>query len=304
MDRWDDEATARQVAVDEAGWRRRLRLRQARWRDEQGLPIGLHTPPGREPYELGSRLAMPHAEEHLSNYLTDTIRSAVREELDTSAEHGKLYGRPRIFDDLLSSQPLCFNLFGELAADLRLATAVCSHLWPLDVTEVTAVRFEHSPGRSDERYLGTRTAFDVYIEHRRPDGGEGFLGIEVKYHEDLTGKGAEVRARVEQVASQSGVFHDASEGELRRNPLQQLWYDHLLALSMLQTDERWASGRFVLLHPVANQACYRASARYQDHLRDASSFQRLTLEEFVGAVTLYTDADWATEFDRRYLRDR
>ena len=99
-------------------FQRRARLLQALWREEQGLPVGEHR--GRR---LGSRLAMPAAKEELSNYLTDTIRAVVRAEvLDAARGQGKLYGQPRIFNDLLSSQPLCFNLFGELQQDLPLAS--------------------------------------------------------------------------------------------------------------------------------------------------------------------------------------
>ena len=102
------------------GFQQRARLMQALWREEQGLPVGDHR--GRP---LGSRLDMPRAEQQLENYLTDTIRDVVRREvLDPERSAGKLYGRPRIFNDLLSSQPLCFNLFGELQQDLDLATRV------------------------------------------------------------------------------------------------------------------------------------------------------------------------------------
>jgi len=50
---------------------------------------------------------MPRAEERLEAYLTPHIREAVKREVvpdDKSA--GKLYGRPRIFENLLSSQPI------------------------------------------------------------------------------------------------------------------------------------------------------------------------------------------------------
>jgi hypothetical protein len=64
-------------------WQRRLRLRQAVWREAQGLPIGEHRS-GTGSRPLGSRLAMPAAEEHLSNYLSPTIREVVRDELSSS----------------------------------------------------------------------------------------------------------------------------------------------------------------------------------------------------------------------------
>ena len=86
---------------------------------------------------------MPWAEESLANYLTDTIRAVVRREVTPEAQG--LYGYPRIYDNLLSSQPLCFNLFAELQQDLGLATLVLRDLLGEKVLEVTDLRFEYSP---------------------------------------------------------------------------------------------------------------------------------------------------------------
>jgi len=98
-------------------FQRTVRLRQAMWREKQGYPIGLH-----RDQPLGTRLQMPDAKNHLWNYLTDSIRDVVRAEvLGARRGDGKLFGEPRIFNDLLSSQPLCFNLFGELKRNLTLA---------------------------------------------------------------------------------------------------------------------------------------------------------------------------------------
>jgi len=126
-------------------FQRTVRLRQALWREKRGYPIGLH-----RGVPLGTRLLMPGAEEHLWNYLTDGIRDVVRAEvLDPRWSEGKLFARPRIFDDLLSSQPLCFNLFGELKRDLGLASRVLGRLAPSRVKTVHRIEFEHSPGRGD-----------------------------------------------------------------------------------------------------------------------------------------------------------
>ena len=52
-----------QVAIgSDRRWQARLRLLQALWREEQGLPIGSYTPQGGGPTPLGSRLVMPDAE--------------------------------------------------------------------------------------------------------------------------------------------------------------------------------------------------------------------------------------------------
>jgi hypothetical protein len=210
------------VVAGDRPWQRRLRLLQSIWREEQGLAPGTHPRGAADGRLLGSRLALPAAERDLSNYLTDAIKQVVREELDSPAtrDEGKLFSEPRIYDDLLSSQPLCFNLFAELKADLDRATALGRHLWPDRVDRVTRIEFEHSPGRDDETYLGNRTAFEAYLEHTTPDGGEGFVAIEVKYHESLEVSAAENRDRISQVARASDSFDDASLTALRTPPLQ------------------------------------------------------------------------------------
>ena len=107
---------------------------------------------------------MPWAEQTLANYLTDRVKQVVRHEvMDKSKSQGKLFSRPRIFNDLLFSQPLCFNLFGEMRHDLSLATAVFNDITSGRVRTVTSVEFEESPGRGDSRYTGDNSAFDVFV---------------------------------------------------------------------------------------------------------------------------------------------
>ena len=104
--------------VDKSDFQQRARILQSLWREEKGYPIGKQHD---RPY--GARLGMPWAKETLSNFMTETAKQAVRNEvLDPIRSKGKLYGKPRIYDNLLSSQPLCFNLFASLQQDLTLAT--------------------------------------------------------------------------------------------------------------------------------------------------------------------------------------
>ena len=126
---------------------------------------------------------MPLAQENLMNFLTPNIKEVVRKEVqDPQRAQGKLYGRPRIYNNLLSSQPLCFNLFGELCLDLNLATKTIREMSNGRVDCIVGIDFEYSPGRGDKRYLGDKSAFDVYIRYKTKNGGQGFIGIEVKYH--------------------------------------------------------------------------------------------------------------------------
>ena len=285
--------------TSDSAFQRKLRAHQSAWREQNGLPIGSYR--GRP---LGSRVAMPFAREHLANYLTPTIREAVRREV-IDAVHGqeKLYSAPRIFDDLLSSQPLCFNLFGELQADLDAATAVGRHLWPSRVDIVTAIEFEWSPGRGDPEYLGNRSAFDVVLFTTTPSGRLGFIGIEVKYHENLRVAAATHRSRYDVVATAAACFDARRMPDLRKPPLQQIWLDHLLALSMLQANDGYDDGLFVFLYPAGNDRCAAVSASYADCLTDDRTFQRLILEDVVAGLRATSDAPWITPFADRYVVD-
>lgn len=276
-------------------FQREARLLQALWRERNELPVGSH---GGQP--LGSRLAMPFAETTLANYLTDGIRDVVRAEvLDRSASAGKLYARPRIFNDLLSSQPMCFNIFGELQLDLELATAALQPLHS-DIGRVQAIRFEHSPGRGDAKYTGDRSAFDVFVEYTATDGARGFLGIEVKYHEALKDKAASHKPRYDEVADQMACFNPASRQRLRSQPLQQIWRDHLLAGSLLLAGD-FDRGSFVFLYPSRNERCRAAVASYAEALTEANTFQTWTLEAVVEALKAATVARWVHALEGRYL---
>ena len=285
-------------AVDGVGdtFRRRARILQSMWRSARGYEAGEHR--GRR---LGSRLLMPWAQTSLANYLTDTVRSVVRAEvLDPRRSVGKLYGKPRIFCDLLSSQPLCFNLFGELQQDLPLATDVLRDITERRVAEVTAIEFEHSPGRGDPDYLGDRSAFDIYVEFLTPAGGSGFIGIEVKYHEDLKGKAAGHKALYDQRADEMGCFRPECRAVLHEMPLQQVWRDHLLAGRVRQKDD-FEDGFFVFLYPRDNAFCVDAVDRYRACLTPTGTFDSWTLEQVAAAIKRHTAEPWIDLFVDRYL---
>lgn len=282
--------------TDKLDFQWRARLQQSLWRQEQGLSAGTYRGKIR-----GARLVMPLAQKSLANYLTSNIREVVRQEVeDPIKAKGKLYGRPRIYDNLLSSQPLCFNLFAELKRDLSLATQVLSAITEGRVTAVTGIEFEYSPGRGDERYTGDRSAFDVYVRYQNKVGGEGFIGIEVKYHEGLGDPVADHRPRYDELALEMGCFHQDRITRLKQKPLQQIWRDHLLVGSHRLVDN-FEDGFFVFLYPKDNTACAEAVAAYTECLNDSLSFVPWTLEQFVEILMQHSESDWIKSFWNRYL---
>ena len=280
-------------------FQRRARLLQALWREARGLPRGER----RDGSPLGSSLPVKYASENCVNLMTDAARAAGKRELQAKARGSKqLIDADRLWANLLSSQPLAFNLFAELEADSGLATKVLRELWPTRVAMVSKVAFEYSPGRSDPKYTGDKTAFDVYVEHTTPRGGRGFIGIEVKYHEALNDAEVDHRARYDEVTRAMGCFKSDRLSGLKRKPIEQIWRDHMLAGSMLlDRDAGWEDGLYVFLHPEDNEPCRRAAQLYADYLTDARTFEAITLERVVDAIIASTDATWIRDVRDRYL---
>lgn len=284
------------VSTDDA-FQRRARLLQAMWRVENKLAIGERSPG----VPLGSRLPLDAARESAANFMTAGAKTAVTETLAERGS-GKLIEEDRLFANLLSSQPLCFNLFGELRRDKELATRVMRVLYPGRVDAVESVQFEYSPGKSNPQYTGDRSAFDVFLEHTTPRGGRGFIGFEVKYHEGLNDDPSAHRPRYDEVAAGMECFRSDKRAALRDKPLQQLWRDHLLAGSMLSADaDRWETGLYVFLHASGNTRCTRAVERYRECLSNTSTFDSLTIERLLDVLEACDAGDWVARVRDRYF---
>jgi PD-(D/E)XK nuclease superfamily len=282
--------------VDKNDFQRRARILQAIWRTEQDLPIGQLVGKPR-----GAMLAMPWAKETLANFMSDEVRQVVRETLDGGKrQKGSLILEKRMYDNLLSSQPMVFNLFVPLQHDLQVATSVFAKMLPGRCARVTKIAYEYSPGRGDRRYTEDNSAFDACVWFDTPGGKPGFVGIEVKYHENLNDKAGKHRPRYDEVAEAMGCFVPGSHTQLRCKPLQQIWRDHLLSGAYRMVDG-FADGLFVYLSPAGNPACNDAVAKYQNCLTVQDTFEHWSLESFVDTVKANTSASWIRDFVDRFL---
>lgn len=286
-------------------FKRRARLHQALWRERKEIRIGsqpIRPTKGEDPRPLGSRINMRDAYRDGSNFLGEPVRRAVESRLSRPERH-QMLSRDRLYCDLLSSMPMCFNLFGWLHDDVALATEAVKALWPDAPGRVKAVRFEWSPGRADPDYLENRSAFDAAFELALDDGNRGIIGIETKYHEHCKPERKpkkDRRDRYETVTRNSGEFKPHALRAILGTDLQQIWLDHLLALSMLQhTGETWCWARFVLVYPRRNPSFSNAGTRYSELLSEPRTFELRTLESILAAGAL--SHDQASAFRKRYL---
>ena len=158
-------------------FRRRLRYHQAHWREATRAPhrLAAHRTaarrrPGATRREPPPARLRPRDRRELSHR-----RSPRRGEGPNvlSIEPHQSFDHQRLWADLLSSEALAFNLFGDLAADLELADRAVHAWWPDTPGTVREVRFAHSPGRFDPAFLNSLRAFDaaVVLDLGRRDAG-------------------------------------------------------------------------------------------------------------------------------------
>ncbi len=283
-------------SVDTNEFQRKARILQAIWRQDRGYPIG-----GLSGKPRGAMMAMPWARESMANFITPEAKQAARDALGgTIRQKGSLIRDDRMYAYLLSSQPMAFNLFAPLQQDLKLASAVMHRMLPGRCSRVTAIAFEYSPGRGDSRYTADFSAFDVFVQFQTPRGTPGFVGVEVKYHENLKEQPDRHRARYDEVARDMGCFRPEAWQRLRQRPLQQIWRDHLLAGACRMIDG-FDDGLLAFLSPSGNPACNDALSAYQDCLTATDTFVHWSLEAFVDALLAATADRWVREFSDRYL---
>jgi hypothetical protein len=118
-------------STDRNDFQRRTRMLQSIWREEKGLSMGEHR--GRP---LGFRLTMPWAETSLANFLTDTIRTVVREEVIGAPKDEASYSASRASSATSYPASRCASTFMMERGALSLELVVFAPDLPEDREEL------------------------------------------------------------------------------------------------------------------------------------------------------------------------
>ena len=297
---WDDES----IRPKEAGRIARYRRLQSWYREVQlgALP---GTWPGKATNTpLGSMLSDADvvAQPDLNFLHPDAYAHAVDRIRVVRGEGGALDPK-RLTANMLSSMPLCFNLFGALR-NAPGFLGLFQQLFDPDATSIVDVQCEWSP-QPATAFLDDRTAFDAIVFYERPDG-PAFYGIETKYTEPFSQKQYEPTKRYRQVTADCGWFEDpvGAPHRLKASRSNQLWRNVMLAASMELAGLRGRGSVAVVAlkgDPGAAKACAAVSNELSSTGRDR--LRSVSLEQ-IADVARSSDAElcaWANRFHRRYL---
>ena len=206
--------------------------------------------------------------------------------------------RDRLFGNLLSSMPLCFNVFGALGDHPDFVWFLRQTFAP-DAISVERVLCEWSP-RPTAYYLDDRTAFDAAIWHLDAAGRRCLLGIEVKYTDTFSPK-PYTSTRYDDVSRRSGWFRPEAEKRLVASPTNQLWRNALLAASVeLAGDVDHAV--LGVLHLGEDPAEIASIDAFTSDLVEGDRFVSVTLDDLCQAASNHPEfGGWSATFRQRYL---
>jgi PD-(D/E)XK nuclease superfamily len=272
-------------------FRRRTRYHQAQWREAHGHPMGTQPivpRPGVTVRRVGSRVPLEYGRATGAGFVSPAALAAAR--IRTSfVEREQSFDHQRLWADLLSSEALSFNLFGDLAVDMARADRAVHRWWPDTPGTVSDIRFAHSPGRLDSSYLNSLRDFDAAFVLDTGGGRRALVAVDVKFFErnKIEQPKPTNAARNMEVCERSGAFTPEVRLLLGRTDLAVLWLEHLLLHSMLQHENReWTWGRYVVVHPADNPDVVDLLARYRRFLVDDSTFATMTMEDLLASRAL------------------
>lgn len=242
-------------------------------------------------------------------FLTSNIYKLVDKTMVMASREHAANVWDRFKNNLLSSQHLCFNMFGEMSFNLSLGTQFFSRVLPHEVAEVTSVVYDYSTRKGKPDW----TTFDVYVEYISVSGEEKFLGIMVRYCENMKEEeeGKSLRLfhkyseQYQALANDSGYFSLTDYKEMASPPFGEIWRAHLLCYNM-STDTKLArKGEFMVLYPYNNDPCDLVVRDYQERYLQSSEqkskFYTFDLNFFMRTIDEIANSKWSKELVERYL---
>ncbi len=300
------ETNCTHIAPGDAHFTARMRLHQSWYRSNV-----LGIPPGKNPHADGridGNILGHESDEGGSNFLNREIREyAFRRRRENP---GKIEP-DRLRFNLLSSQPMCFNLFAPLHCRKEFAARLIGDLpgAPKDIREASVI-VEYAPTK--KWHLGDETSFDAFVEYRRSDGREGFIGIETKLTEPFSGKEYKFKKYSLWQSAWGRWWIGGTEKDFENIRFNQLWRNHLLAWSMIKGHgsedlHLYDEGFCAVVHHEQDEDCTEAIAEYAKHLSPVGreTFLDWPLSTLIGTwrglVEDPNDRKWIEDFSLRYL---
>lgn len=303
-------------SVSDNSFTKKARMLQSIWRTENNLPIGIG--PNKDsqnrdgkPSYYGNMINKGETNGH-NFFFTETfeyakwrVNTKLRDEtIDTY----------RLFNNLLSSMPLAFNLFHPLmmlkeenpsAVDL-----IVKEAFPFipSIFRVLEIGLEFVP-TPIEKYTHDKSAMDAFIRFQDREGSNYLIAIEVKYTDSLGSNTVsnKIWEHSLKVIEELDLFTPESILKIHKGKLKvsQIFRNVILAekYGKVHGYEKVYS---IILAPEGNTSTGKEIDLLKSHLNIGakSRVHALILEHFTGSLREYCTGkylDWINWFHNRYL---
>jgi hypothetical protein len=293
----------------------KARLLQSLWRVENGLQIGIGP-------NKGSVVKNTEIPTYYGNMIKDgestgrnffysqTFEYARRRVKEKKKD--ETIDEYRLFNNLMSSMPMAFNLFHPLMMlHTQYPAAVdkmIQYAFPdLPICKIKEIGLEFIP-TPIEHYTNDKSAMDAFITFFDKEGGEHIIAIETKYTDSLGTNSASGKGVVEkqiQLLKEMNLLTEEGLQKLESKQIRfsQLYRNFLLTEKYREVNKLMNSYSIVLApkdHPTTkNELKFLI-----EHLLDEKKLSDYKLEDFVSALKLncpVENLDWLDWFEDRYL---
>ena len=241
------------------------------------------------------------------NFLTEYAFNYAKDRV-TNRHKYETIESDRLFNNLLSSQPMAFNLFCPLKQMLEMCSEVASKvirtaLPDYPIHKVTKVDLEFIP-ENYEKLTGDKSAMDAIIRFEDEEGKDGFIAIETKYSENLGTNVASRREKSIECIKQLKCFSpDVEQSIIAGNTALTQIYRNFLLSEMYGFYEGIQSYSIILApkeHPTTNNELESLTNVLRDEYKN--KIKKIDLENFVNTIINNSPNEYRAVFERFYDR--
>jgi hypothetical protein len=240
------------------------------------------------------------------NFLLPEIFLYAKERVENKKGHETI-DVYRLFNNMISSMPMCFNLFYPLkcmlADDEETVTVIFQRVFSLPIRKVTAIEIEYVPNPIGH-YLNDKSAMDAAIFYNDYDGNECIIAIETKYVEKL-GANPPANSQLHSItAEELGMFNAKGLQKVKESCSQ--IYRNFLLVEKFRLRNSLKESYTVILSPEENPYTASEVSNFKEYILPEYHYKikHVSLEQFVDVLLNNSKGewkDWAIAFEQRYL---
>ena len=221
------------------------------------------------------------------NFISNSaFKFAKQKVLDKQINKNMTIEEYRLFNNMLSSMPMCFNLFSDLRELLltnkeEVSKVVKSMFNEISwIDKVTYIDVEFIPNPISD-YTDDKSAFDAMILVEDDKGEKGLISIETKYT-DLLGSNTSAKASVkDEIITNNKIFDNELVDILKEKGYQQIHRNYLLTYTYAKKN-KFKHFANVVISPKDDHLSLNEIEQMQKHMiEDKSTIMKIPLENVI-----------------------